>query len=378
VTAGARALRVLLVTFGSVTRPRGGLAVRARTTLDALSSLGHEVTVLSSAEPEGPLAPPLPGSLVVLRGGLVMGWSRELTMTVRKNLEAADLVIVESALLLPAVVMASPRVPLVWDTNECETLHYRRLPATIDNRLRGAVWRRLEAWASRRVDLAVAIGAEEETWWRRLFPRLRDKTMSVEHRAFVPPGYAGTRVRPSGVPPSDRMLLFVGNLIGKQNAAAAEWLVNTLAQALPTDTTLVLAGPGTNHLGASKQGDGRVLCLGNVEDIDSLIAAADLCLAPVGAGAGVKTKVLHYLAHGRPVLGTEAAFEGIAGAPGTIQRRLDEWPGALAGALSSGASKAGVREAQGRWYEEHCALPVIARQWQAVLDQALLRPRGAS
>jgi len=57
-----------------------------------------------------------------------------------------------------------------------------------------------------------------------------------------------------------------------------------------------------------------------VDEIDSIIDSADLCLAPLATGAGVKTKVLHYLAHGKRIAGTPIAFEGLSGAPGCSRR----------------------------------------------------------
>ena len=112
------------------------------------------------------------------------------------------------------------------------------------------------------------------------------------------------------------VLLFVGNLLGKHNADAARWLLEELAPRLPADCTLVLAGPGTDEVPPPESTSALVCRLGAVSDIDAVIAGADLCLAPLAAGAGVKTKVLHYLAHAKPVVATPVAREGIEDAPG--------------------------------------------------------------
>ena len=52
-------LRLLLVTFGSVIEPDGGLQVRSRILAESLASLGTPPTILSTRESR-PLTPPPP------------------------------------------------------------------------------------------------------------------------------------------------------------------------------------------------------------------------------------------------------------------------------------------------------------------------------
>ncbi|MDQ6617439.1 MAG: FkbM family methyltransferase [Actinomycetota bacterium] len=361
----------LLVTFGSICQPDGGLLARARLTLEALSALGMRVSVVSHQEPpdaEAQMALPGLDRLVVLQRPVHYGCSWELARLVGEMAPRADVIIVESALLLPAVRAGNRRVPIVWDTNECETLHYQRLPASVANRVKGLFWRRLEGWAAQVCDVAIAISDEEAQSWVSLFPRLQGRTVCVGHRAFVRPS---SPRRPPGVTPATPMLLFVGNLVGKQNAVAAEWLLTVLAPRLPRGTALVLAGPGTETLARPPGLDATLHCLGRVDDVDGLIAAADLCLAPLPAGAGVKTKVLHYLAHGKPVIGTPAAFEGIADTVGMVCAPMDGFASEVLRALAT---------VDGPRAEQHGAVPAgeVSDQWAQVLEAVVAGKRDCT
>jgi hypothetical protein len=114
-----------------------------------------------------------------------------------------------------------------------------------------------------------------------------------------------------------------------------------------------------------------VECLGNVDDVDSVIASADVCLAPLASGAGVKTKVLHYLAHGCRVAGTPMAFEGIDGAPGLYQASLASLPALVASltkTVESPESAHARAGAQRAWLEHHHGREQVAQQWKEVLQ----------
>jgi hypothetical protein len=318
--------RILLITFGPVLSPVGGWGVRARSMLDGLADLGLRMTVISDYEDGNEPVPPSIDAIHVLARRPRLGWSLELARAARQHARDADAIIVESALFLPAVRVGLPTAPIIWDTNECETLHYSRLEPRFSNRLRLFVWRQLERWAVRRSQVIVAISEKEAGWWIRLFPDAAGKLVVVRHGSPARPVEdADVRVAFERVLETELKgpaLLFVGNLAAKHNAAAAEWLVSELAPQLPGECVLVLAGPGTERLRTRPRSNAQVICLGGVPDIDTVIAGADLCLAPLAAGAGVKTKVLHYLEQGSPVIATPLALEGLEGAPGVVQTEL--------------------------------------------------------
>ena len=277
-------------------------------------------------------------------------------------------------MFMPALELSGTRVPVIWDTNECQTLHYERLDQTNSNRARRLIWWGLERWAARRCSVAVAIGQAEASEWRRIHPPLRDKLMTVDHAAFVPDRTArdgdAHLARLVGGSLHRPVLLFVGTMTAKHNAVAGRWLIDVLAPTLSDECTIVICGPGSDRLSGSGTSGARVMLLGEVENIDSIIETADLCLAPLATGAGVKTKVLHYLSHGKRIAGTPIAFEGLSGAPGLMVAPLDRLPALVARIIADTETAEAARSretAQRAWLIEHHGRPLIVDQWRDVL-----------
>src|SRR5579862_1683200 len=129
-----RALRPLLVTFGSIIEPDGGLQVRSRILAESLASLGMPPTILSTRErqPTNP-PPPWARAIHVPSRRPWRGFSMEWARMIRDNARDADAVIVANAMFMPALEVSGTRVPMIWDTNECQTLHYERLDRTASN-----------------------------------------------------------------------------------------------------------------------------------------------------------------------------------------------------------------------------------------------------
>jgi glycosyltransferase involved in cell wall biosynthesis len=369
----SRECRPVLVTFGSILEPDGGLAVRSRVLAESLSILGSPASIVSTRERTPSAAPAWARKLLVPARKPWRGFSRDLVRLIQQAASDADVVIVANAMFMPALTLSRVRLPMVWDTNECQTLHYRRLPRTPANRAKGLLWLWLERWAARRCRLAVAISGAEAAEWPRIHPRLQGKVVTVDHSAFASPrSVDASRAKLSrhlgGATPGP-VLVFVGTMTAKHNSAAARWILDVLGPSLPATTTVVICGRGSDRLTSAGPG-ARVVCLGPVIDIDSIIAAADLCLAPLAAGAGVKTKVLHYLAHGRRVAGTPVAFEGLAGAPGLYESELDALPDLVTRVIADVETEdqARIRSAgQLAWMAGHHGLEHVAEQWNEVL-----------
>ena len=379
--------RVLLVTFGSLCAPRHGTAVRGRAIVEALAGLDVPLDVVSVEEPSSSAElRALAGvdDARAVAGPTRYGWSIELVRACRELAGKADVLLVGSAMLLPGVLLAAPRLPVVWDANECETLLYGRMRRDRATVVKGAIWNVVERAAVRRSAVVVSVSETEAEHWRRLFPAVARKLHVVAHRPVIAPG-AGPGTPEGGRPPpalpDSRMAVFVGAVSAKHNWSAANWLLEDLAPRLPTGTALVIAGPGTEKLTAPRTTcGGSVHLLGAVDDLDSVLRAAHVCVAPLLAGAGVKTKVLHYLAEGKPVVCTPTATEGLESAPGVEVRELASFSDAVLRALRGDeppAVRAERRAAQERWLSEHHGPGVVATQWAAVLRSCGTR-RGST
>jgi FkbM family methyltransferase len=255
--------------------------------------------------------------------------SRRLTRSIAQIAKDTDFLIMGSAQFLPAVAASRIKGPVIWDTTECETLHYRRRPPTWANRIKRSAWWILEWWATHRCDVVVAVSEADAKWWKKLFPASQKKCVVIEHRAARP-------ANPSRVQDAARArLVFVGNTSAKHNYDAAVWIRDVLRPTLDAGVEVVLIGPGTEEIQA-----GSVRGLGRVNDLRPWLDGAELALAPLAAGAGVKTKVLDYVATGLRVIGTPYAFEGLEGCPGFVETPLAELPARLRELLSNPEGKA--------------------------------------
>jgi hypothetical protein len=366
--------RPLLVAMGSVAEPRGGNQTRSRLTAEILAELGMVADIVTTKEPPGRPKPPWAASLQAPRKDRYL--SLELVRLIHEAGQGASFVVVTNAMLLPALLLARVRAPLVWDTNECQTLHYRRLPTTPANCMKLAAWFLLERWSAHRCSIAIAISATEARTWLRSHPPLRKKLAVVDHAVPAqwrdPAQSRRDLCKRFGLDPAGSILLFLGTLEAKQNTRAVRWIISNLMDALPPAATVVLCGPGTETVVAVTGRSGaRLVALGEVDDVDSVVAASDLCLAPMAAGAGVKTKVLHYLAHGRPVAGTPVAFEGLEDAPGLYAASLEDLAPLVSDLCANNKidrSRCEKSHGQQAWVEQYHGRTLVSGQWRKVLD----------
>jgi hypothetical protein len=300
------------------------------------------------------------------------GWPLRLRRAAKGMLCTVEGFVVESALLVPSLLGLGR--PLVWDTNELETLHYFRRRGGVEDLLRGAAWFGLESMTGTVAKAVVAISRDEARHWRRLFPWFASKVVVCDHLPVL--GRSSTVV-PDDQAAFGRRVLFLGNLSAKHNIEAARWCIDVLRPVLPIDTELVLVGRGTDDMVAAYGAPAGVQGLGFVDNVDSVLATATLTVAPLAAGAGVKTKVLHALALGLRVVGTPVAFEGLGNPPGSTSVDLGEVPSAVGRLLAAPelpVDRAARLEAQRAWAEQLLDEGRLRRQWAAALRRAgLLR-----
>lgn len=304
--------------------------------------------------------------VMALRSHAPYGLSARLALAVRRLAADTDALIVESALLLPAVVANRPRMPIIWDTNECETLHYRRAEPSTRNRVKGLIWTLLERWAAGHAAALVAVSATEAEVWRSLLPAHADRVVVADHRPLIGARPSREQEFSGGLPE----VMFVGNLVGKQNLNAARWTARVLPQAMRGPARVVLVGPGTETVEPVPAPGVDVLCMGEVDDLAGVLGRATICVAPLDAGAGVKTKVLDYLAVGARIAGTPTAFEGFENCPGLVQASLEDLPAVIQQMIDNPelADEADRRRiAQRAWLDDRGPTRT-AEQWRRILE----------
>ncbi len=110
------------------------------------------------------------------------------------------------------------------------------------------------------------------------------------------------------------LVLFTGQMDYRPNVEAVAGFARDVMPLLP-GVRFCVAGrnPTADVLALRRHG---VIVTGEVADIRSWLAAADVVVAPLGIARGIQNKVLEAMAMARPVVASPAAFEGIDAAPG--------------------------------------------------------------
>ncbi len=146
----------------------------------------------------------------------------------------------------------------------------------------------------------------------------------------VPDGPPGPRAAPE--------VLFTGAMWRRENGEGALWLLErvwpAVRAALP-DARLVLAGAGpTPQLLVAAVAAGGVEVTGEVPELGPFYERAQVFVAPLLTGGGLKFKVPQAMVHALPVVATSVAAEGVVGQapPGTFWAVSDD-PSELSRAL---------------------------------------------
>lgn len=163
----------------------------------------------------------------------------------------------------------------------------------------------LESVILERADRVVCLTPRDRDTLRRLLPKsaLSVIPMGVDCSAFLPK------------PPKAKgaNLLYVGYFKHRPNELAARFLLHEVMPRIwqkRPEATLTLAGsyPSQALLNARSS---RILVSGQVPDLGPYYQAADVFLAPITSGRGMRGKLLESLASGLPVVGTPLALEGL-------------------------------------------------------------------
>jgi glycosyltransferase involved in cell wall biosynthesis len=166
-------------------------------------------------------------------------------------------------------------------------------------------WRRYERRLLRHVQ-AVAVFTERD---REELSRLGTATpISVIPFGVEPPARA---LDPLGS--GQDVVLFLGNFVHRPNVDAASWLGGTIfprLRALHPQATLELVGPEPPPELRALEGGG-VVVTGAVADVGPYLDRANVFVAPIRTGGGMRLKVLEALAAGKAVVASQLAAEGL-------------------------------------------------------------------
>lgn len=200
----------------------------------------------------------------------------------------------------------APGAKIVFDTVDLHYLRERRLadieasPAlrAAADRTRDQELRQVKA-----ADTTLVVSPVEKELLERELPGADVRVLSNIHE-----------VRPAGLPFGERQgVLFVGGFKHLPNVDAVKWFlaeVWPLVSSRNPELTVTIVG---SHMpdGLKAMAGKNVTMAGFVADLDSLLKAARISIAPLRYGAGVKGKMNQAMAWGIPVVATSVAAEGM-------------------------------------------------------------------
>ncbi|WP_161570022.1 glycosyltransferase family 4 protein [Salinigranum halophilum] len=183
----------------------------------------------------------------------------------------------------------------------------------------------LERLSVRCADHVTTVSEKDADTFRELYGLGRDSitpiptgTRSVDHTELDPQEIVRERFDLGTNP----IAVFHGTGTHPPNREAARLICETVAPAAAVrggDVHFVIAGKGMPDCGHP-----LVSTLGFVEDLDSLLHAADIAVVPIRHGGGTKTKIYDYLSHGLPMVTSKKGVEGIDVKSGTHAIVLDD------------------------------------------------------
>lgn len=302
-------LRIAIFVHFNVYPPSHGAASRVWGLARALASLGNNITILSNGFRD--YVKKMDGVEIISLKPISLLNPRMILEFLRRNKkDPFDIVQCELPYLFPVALMTKIlRKPIVLDEHGVERVFYEPVPLPhpfekVPVGLVGLV----ENVATRFSDLVFACSDVDANKLRELYGLPREKVQvvpnGVDKNFFEdvdPHNYGKSTV------------LFVGSVIHPPNLFAIRKLYHEIIPLVTKSRNDVLfAFVGKNPptwLAASQ----HVTILGEVEDVRPYIAGADVCVAPIDYGSGTRTKILEFMACGKPVVSTTKGVEGIEG-----------------------------------------------------------------
>lgn len=319
--------RVLMVAGDFVWPPNHGGRVDMWERLNALKGLGCHVDLLFTA-----YARPLPEELQVVqkvaeeihfvqrRKGLrshvsalpYQLQSRRELGHVKLDFSRYDLVILESEYVLPVVAAEgfSGAAGVVLRVHNREPAYFVALSRSTSSFV-ASIFYRLEALRFAWVNIAQRRLLRSMDAWMVSTEECRMETR-FGRTHWVPPGIG--KIRGPVVHESHGTVMFVGSLFMPNNVEGLRWYLDRVHPLLVREPhyRVVIAGRGGEALTQELARYDRVTMVPDPTDeaLEEIYQAADVFVAPMFHGAGVKLKVLNALAHGMPVVATHVSNQG--------------------------------------------------------------------
>lgn len=176
----------------------------------------------------------------------------------------------------------------------------------------------------RHSDTIVTLSARDSAGLERLYGRAATHVSAMALNERREPGRAGDAGK------REPYALFVGGTF-YANRAGIGWFVKHVAPRIAVQTCVV--GHGFEAFRAELERPDKVEVIGGVDSLSHWYRNAQVVVAPIFDGSGMKTKVAEALMFGKKIVGTAEAFSGyedIAAQAGWVCASADDFVGALA------------------------------------------------
>lgn len=290
-----------------------------------------------------------------------------MTRIIRKYLSSQKFDVMQCEFLQTAhFAGVGTGIPAVLTNHEVLSLAYRK-------RFRRTAWfsweklKNLIAWMRmlnyesgilKRLSAVVVLTEPEAEFVARYAPGVPvyRNPMGVDCEYFVP---REGLTRPKNV-------AFVGNFRHSPNVTGAVWFVEKVwpcvRKVCPAAQLFLVGGNVPADL-QKWNGKQDITITGQVDDVRPYLARAQVVVAPVFDGAGMRTKVLEAWAMGKPVVGTRLAFEGISA--DAMLYHVAEDADTFAASISRLMEDQGLTEQLGKQARE---LVLKSYSWEAFAD----------
>ncbi len=229
-------------------------------------------------------------------------------------------------------------------------------------------WPSYQRWAWQKFDRLQVFTQRDSEGIALIAPQLAER-VRVNPFGVALPALAENRVEEMG------SLLFVGNFTHPPNVDAAVWLGREILPRVREHCSaahLTIVGIGAPPEVEAMASD-SITVAGPVDDIRPHYYRAAICMAPVRIGGGMRTKVLHGMAFGKPVITTPRGAEGLTANGSRLPVLIAEDSDGLARATASLLADEEGRRALGRqaraYVAEHLSAEAYVRRSEAVYNE---------
>jgi glycosyltransferase involved in cell wall biosynthesis len=333
-----------MISFGPIGARSNGYFIRVFYIVKSLLNLGHRVSILEFPENEITIneieeIDKKNIEFIHLRGNEVMGnkfkLKRRFTFDpfhiikfqlrslvelihFRRYFRKSDAVFVEGC-LFPSAILLSKLFgkKILLDThcvNKLLAIGYKGRKPLI-YLMRKYLWDILERFSTNLSDLVITVSEKEKKFIEEEY-KIQESNISVIPNVVEIPKKKSTnfeleKLKKKWGLENKLIITIVGELESVQNKDAAEYIINELAPYFwenMKDLIFLIVGKGGEFIKCDLP---NVIFTGFVDKVGPFLELTDICIAPLRVGAGTKTKVLEYMAYGKPVLTTKIGAEGL-------------------------------------------------------------------